>query len=418
MDLKCVFRVKDLIYTCLIETAEIIESKTEVRDVIGAHHVGKSNLDVHIVYFKNTTVYQFPRGLQKIFPNMEHLSISSCGLQSISREDLKGLGDILESAYFDYNELTSLPDDLFEDMQMLKEISFEGNELVSVKSTLLKPILELLIFVDFCDNVNIDAFYGPGSDLTKEDLMKLIDRQCKGFFEVESASILQTNTQESQRKFVNGFAELWKMGNLSDFTIITKTKQFRVHKTVLAIQCTVIAAYFETEGHQNEKKINEYDEATIEQFLNFLYTGELPKVYRVDELFKIASKFGAARLKSICEDLLLKKLNEASAFEIFMLGHQNESVKLKVAAFDEIQKNFLNETLDDELMNDPDHLRALIQGDKVRKRSIEVANFYFQLYPCSTLQKSFNLFIFISDLRKYFSARMTFHAYGIPRLRN
>jgi Leucine-rich repeat (LRR) protein len=59
------------------------------------------------------------------------LKSGTADLKVISKEDLAGL-EKLEELYLINNELTSLPKDLFDDMKMLKSVSFKLNELEKI----------------------------------------------------------------------------------------------------------------------------------------------------------------------------------------------------------------------------------------------------------------------------------------------
>jgi hypothetical protein len=78
-------------YICTINNLSILQPNTIITAVKGEHVSGKANRDVRKVSIANSSVKHFLRGLSNIFTNLKGVSISSSGLRTVSREDLKGL---------------------------------------------------------------------------------------------------------------------------------------------------------------------------------------------------------------------------------------------------------------------------------------------------------------------------------------
>lgn len=81
-------------------------------------------------------VHYFPRGLPKLLPNLEQLSINHCGLKEINAEDLEGLNR-LKFLDVSNNQLEYLPDNLFEHVPQLSHANFRNNK---IKLKLLDPL--------------------------------------------------------------------------------------------------------------------------------------------------------------------------------------------------------------------------------------------------------------------------------------
>jgi hypothetical protein len=93
MELKCelygIFKGLE----CGIQAANITEPNTIIAKVIDVWEneemtSSAPSLSVTAIKFERLTVNYFPRGLEKIFPNLSRISINNCGLQDISRSDL------------------------------------------------------------------------------------------------------------------------------------------------------------------------------------------------------------------------------------------------------------------------------------------------------------------------------------------
>jgi BTB/POZ domain len=361
MEVKCKFEYQlwnsIKLYTCVVSSATVTSSKQRIKSFNGIHENEKTNDDVEAVLFANTQVEYFPKGVNVIFPNLTNFSINSCGLKSISRVNLIGLKNI-ERFYIFSNELTSLPDDLFTEMPKLKVFSFFNNKLECLSSKLLKPILKNdLIWVDFRKNTKLDAIYETGVEgslMSLKELMNMIDEKCE--------KPLNNNGKiEFKDKIANGFKEFWMNQKFSDFIVLTRSKEFQVHKFVLAIQSDGFAEMFDSDENASEMKIEDLNAEAVEEFLRFLYTGEISSEVHSFELFALASKLKVHELKSLTEEMILNDLDDTNAYKVFTLGHRYESETIKNAAFEEIRKMFPDKKLADDLVENLDKVKELIE---------------------------------------------------------
>ena len=78
------------------------------------------------LHFDETVVNFIPKGINLLFPNLKVLDIWKCGLLKISKTDLDGF-EQLQVLSLGYNQLHSIPNDLFDDMKNLKAIFLIGN---------------------------------------------------------------------------------------------------------------------------------------------------------------------------------------------------------------------------------------------------------------------------------------------------
>jgi len=71
-----------------------------------------------------------------------------------------------------------------------------------------------------------------------------------------------------------GFA--LKENDFSDVTLVARSKEFKAHKVILAVQSSVFRAVFESEmmeGKSNRVEIDDREEEIMEEMLTFIYTG-------------------------------------------------------------------------------------------------------------------------------------------------
>ena len=81
-------------------------------------------------------------------------------------------------------------------------------------------------------------------------------------------------------KLSNDFGDLMSDSTLSDFTIIVKSKEFKVHKAVLSVRSPVFRSMFLSnmkEAADNETEITDIEPSTFEKLLGFIYRGKIPK---------------------------------------------------------------------------------------------------------------------------------------------
>lgn len=96
-------------------------------------------------------------------------------------------------------------------------------------------------------------------------------------------------------KLSDDFGSLMSDSIHSDFTIIVKTKEFKVHKVVLSVRSPVFNTMFRSdmmEAADNIVKINDVEPCTFEQLLIFIYSGKIPEDldYYAMDLFVAADK--------------------------------------------------------------------------------------------------------------------------------
>lgn len=365
-------------YTCLVTEASIKEPKTVIDEVKGKHEERNANTDVKSMHLMGVVAY-IPRGLNAVFENLAFLTFYRCGLKSICHDDLSGYENLVGLSC-DSNCLKSLPDDLFEGMTKLQIITFHDNDLEQMSVKLFDPIIKNgLKRVDFRNNKKIDAAFGYCDGVTMDQLMMIIMNQCNEPIKREPDEEPEVNSEQFSDGIAQGFEQLHQFGRLTDLTIIAGTKQFRVHKNILAQQSPVMEANFEQNLGQATMKIDDCSEDAVEQFIDYIYTGNIKDEPCEMELYAIAAEYKIAKLKEKSEKLLLKKLEKSNAFEIFKLAHRFESQVLKQNAFKELKKIFADKVLHSDLMDDPERVGELVEAAVARKQKIQEVEDEFEM---------------------------------------
>lgn len=131
--LACRFRNDNEGYCCDVESLEISsKDDRQLTSMEGAWKDGKDNDQVKYFYADNRIVKFMPRDLEMIFSNLEKIAITNAKLTEVSREDLKPWGDKLKKVWFNGNDITAIPADLFKHNPNLEFISLQRNKITQV----------------------------------------------------------------------------------------------------------------------------------------------------------------------------------------------------------------------------------------------------------------------------------------------
>ncbi|CAL8114558.1 unnamed protein product [Orchesella dallaii] len=175
-------------------------------------------------------------------------------------------------------------------------------------------------------------------------------------------------TREDERKSQSykGIRMLaFDMGNLfkgsvmTDIKVRTDNGTFKAHKHVLAARSPVFAAMFAlgpTQKPPNEIFIGGFDNAVVQDMLQYLYTGEAQLLEeRAAELLQIAEKCGLIELKESCESVLVKSISITNAAALLLLGHGHKANLLKSRAIGFINRNH-------EILQENQQLKDILQA--------------------------------------------------------
>lgn len=267
--------------------------------------------------------------------------LTSCTLKEISRNDLNGL-EGLNCLIITRCKLTTLPEDLFIDMKLLHYVDLSSNRIEFASSKVFEPFVGKDIKrIDLRKNKYLDDFLDDrDSNATVLSVKELMEKVDEYNWKRSENNRMKKNAEDLYGKI----GDLWKSCRYSDFTIVVGTKNFFVHKNILAAQSPVFEKIFDEEFEADEVKIQDFSEFSVERLLCFLYTGALPSESddeeKLVELIKIAAKFEATELKTFCEDKLAALFNDGNSFELFKLSIKIRSENLKRQAFEKIEEEF------------------------------------------------------------------------------
>lgn len=123
---------------------------------------GKTNGEISVFAVSSSFFNKIPRIAAKVFINIQVLYFYECKIDEIFRhqiEDFKHLKEL----WMMRNNISHLPEDLFEATPEIEKISFESNQISSVGIGLLDRMRSLK-FCDFRGNPRIDVIFDESSD--------------------------------------------------------------------------------------------------------------------------------------------------------------------------------------------------------------------------------------------------------------
>lgn len=129
-------------YKCYTRKVDIKNPDEVIEGIDGTHEDGKSSDDVKSISIFEATCYYFPKGLEKIFKNIQDITVYNSGLKTITRDDLRPFPD-LKALSLENNKITSLDSNLFEFNTKLNRIKLRGNFLSTVAAGVFDPLSDL-----------------------------------------------------------------------------------------------------------------------------------------------------------------------------------------------------------------------------------------------------------------------------------
>lgn len=183
--------------------------------------------------------------------------------------------------------------------------------------------------------------------------------------ELKKRARMVINLQASQKRldlFKKKLGDSELLRKYAAFKIETEDSNFMVHKHILSMHSPIIEAMFRKKNSADFLKLDNFSSGVVQEMIDFMYTGDLEDSENPMELYELAKKYEIKELQSICEEIILEDLPKSNCLEVFRFGLRHDNNKLKKEAFIAIQSLFPDKTLDENLLNDPKKLDALINA--------------------------------------------------------
>jgi len=160
-----------------------------------------------------------------------------------------------------------------------------------------------------------------------------------------------------------------RLEDMSDFVIKTGTKEIKCHKFKLAQHSEVFHKMFQhdlNENRKNEVLIDDFGEETVEDFVDFLYQGELAeKAKYTIQLLYIGHRYQVKALVDACSDYLQAHLTKENVAETWVASETFEISKLIEAVNEFLAENWTSMGgcygIDDVIEDHPEYMVSLAQ---------------------------------------------------------
>lgn len=206
-------------YWCVVKNFHTTFSDRKVTNIIGKHQDGKSNDDVHKIYFKFQNCPFLPTNLGQFFKNLEIFNIIKSNVQHVLPGDLNGLSK-LETFDASHNPIEEIDKNFFRNCTSIKKILFVDCHIKKVERGALDPLINLkYASFDFndCIPVNSDDDYGL------ESLKANLNDKCdgKGYVIKQRKDVAACNSDLNDRKTSYIFMIVGLVFGVSLLVIIT-----------------------------------------------------------------------------------------------------------------------------------------------------------------------------------------------------
>jgi hypothetical protein len=180
---------------------------------------------------------------------------------------------------------------------------------------------------------------------------------------------MQNTIDTTLKPHLTAYAANWKSARYSDFKVVggssDNSKEFKVHRVIIAPQSKVFAAAFDNEMKEKEAGkmfIDDFSADVVEGLLHWMYSGTIQDESLAIELYRIAARYEVERLKAHAESLIIDNVDESDALEVLLIGNLYESEGMKCAAFEVIKSLIPEREVRDELMNRPEILKVIVES--------------------------------------------------------
>lgn len=207
VQIKCEFKtdhwwIIGSAYTCEVKDQSIITDRSNqiIDTATGNHLEWKTNNDVKVVYFQNSKVLYFPLGLEKIFKNLEGISVTASEFKEIRKDDLKDYPKLRELSLH-YGNIETIEADLFINNPNLEGIYLNNNKISQIDANVfnnLKTKLKDLYLAD--NNCKLDDVRDDNSSVN-EVIAKIETGKC-------TRSFIEEKIKRFERKIKDGKKDL------------------------------------------------------------------------------------------------------------------------------------------------------------------------------------------------------------------
>ena len=126
----------------------------------------------------------------------------------------------------------------------------------------------------------------------------------------------------------------------TDVTIVTKEKEFKAHKVVLACQSAILEERWKKEGDGGRIEMLDVPVDIMDAILTYIYTGKVNDIDKTAyDLLPKANEYQLEGLKATCEEALIKALTSQTVVDILLMADRHNARNLRESCMLFIAKN-------------------------------------------------------------------------------
>lgn len=377
-------------YTCQISNENPSMPKV-IKEVEGNHMSTNTNEDVKGIRFDSCKMTFVPRGLTSLFPNLQILLIYNSDIKKLKKNDFEGFGQ-LKQLWLSGLQLEYLPGNLLHNMPNLEIVSVQSCNVKYIDADILDNLPNLKV-AKFNLNLAINAFYDFVSSkkiggITLKELKQKIKEigppsgyDVSEYTETTVENQIKCSKRKNKPMPYSVFADIKDFvanEKYKDLTISVDGEEFKVHKFVLAARCAVLADLI-YKNQQETLELTNVSKEIFQDILTYIYNDTLPDINNNGyNLFLAACQFDLNVLKKHVIWNMTTEVTAENAVEMLIYGKLYGNETLEKSALDKIKEMFPDRELSDELIEDTEKLKKIIQAKKVMDEKIKLAKEEFE----------------------------------------
>lgn len=159
--------------------------------------------------------------------------------------------------------------------------------------------------------------------------------------------LIENGGRKQAKHVIEQLLHLWETKTSTDVVFDVefngKTTKVRAHSQILASGSPVLAAMFQGDFKEAEKRvavIKDVKPEVFEKLLRFIYTGDaVIELATVSDLLEVAERYSVEPLKEECAFTMATSLSVENAITFLVQSHLNNSASLHQATLDFMSKN-------------------------------------------------------------------------------
>lgn len=192
-----------------------------------------------------------------------------------------------------------------------------------------------------------------------------------------ASDTMHFENEDHHSTFLEVMKSMYDVSELVDVTLCVHDQTFRCHRNVLAATSPYFRAMFTTgltETSQERIELHEVDPSSVQQVINYAYTGQLEITkLNAQNLLAVASLFQITPIHRACARYMETQLDVTNCVGIYYFAQIHNCEELKVKGQEHIEKNFVEVSEGEEFLSlDWQRVAEIIQSNELNVEKEEL----------------------------------------------